>query len=81
MRKLILLPFVFIALSPTVHADDTPNARTDAQTEVQRCGDGSQQQMNACMGEAYGKADAAALHFRLRIRPGIQGIVGMNSGR
>ena len=58
MRNLILLPFAFIAVSSTVLADGAPNAQTDAQTEVQRCGDGNQQQMNACMGEAYGKADA-----------------------
>ena len=54
MRMLLMLPFALAAFSPTTHADDWDFALL----QKQRCGDGAQQQMNACMAEEYRKVDA-----------------------
>ncbi len=53
MRKAIILLFFLVTLAPAVHAggDSEP-------AWLQRCGDGPQQQMNACMAEEYWKSDA-----------------------
>jgi uncharacterized protein YecT (DUF1311 family) len=49
MHKSIVL---LLALATLAHADD------GAPAWLQRCGDGPQQQMNACMAEEYRQADA-----------------------
>ena len=53
MRKAIILLLSLITLVPAAHADGDSEP-----TWLQRCGDGPQQQMNACMAEEYWKTDA-----------------------
>ena len=53
MRKAIILLFSLITLVPAAHADGDSEPAW-----LQRCGDGPQQQMNACMAEEYWKTDA-----------------------
>lgn len=55
MRHIIALLSAFIFLSPVAQAADGWDF---AMTQKQRCGDGPQQQMNACMAGEYRKVDA-----------------------